>query len=105
MSDYKELLIRDDTSNSDLERLSLFYILANVSDLHNNIDNIYNFDNKSIKLNCYDKLDLSSSSLVLLTLAFNLYNNCKKVNVLDFSCLDDTNYKIAIDAINIRFNK
>lgn len=108
MNNFEELIKRDNTKNTDIERLALFYILANNEDLFQKVNYIYDFDDHSIKIDCFNRVDLSSSSEALVKLAFNLYNGFKAEysDILSiFSTLDEKNYDIAMKAINIRFRR
>lgn len=109
---FNELLKRDGTNPRDLERQSLFYILAyaNEGDLFNKVNHIYDFDENCIKLECLEgsTVDLCSSAVSLIRLGFNLFNGHSegRSDVLSiFGALDDANYNIAKKAINIRFNR
>ena len=103
-----EYIKRDNMSEGDLERLSMFYILSNNKDLSSKVNYIYDFKNRSIKSNCLDNedVDFCSSSKKLIRLAFNLFNGNYPADVLNsFSGLDDDNFEIALNAIKIRFNR
>lgn len=109
---FNELLKRDATNPRDLERQSLFYILAyaNDGDLFNKVNHIYDFDENCIKLECLEgsTVDLCSSAVSLVRLGFNLFNGYSEghSDVLSVLCgLDDKNYQIAKKAIDIRFNR
>lgn len=109
---FNELLKRDGTNPRDLERQSLFYILAyaNEGDLFNKVNYIYDFEDNCIKLECLEEstVDLCSSAVSLICLGFNLFNGYveERSDVLSIlGGLDDTNYNIAKKAIDIRFNK
>lgn len=109
---FNELMKRDGTNPRDLERQSLFYIIAysNEGDLFNKVNHIYDFEDHSIKLECIEvgTIDLCSSAKALIRLGFNLFNGYsdERSDVFSVLCgLDDTNYKIVKKAIDIRFNK
>ena len=109
---FNDLMKRDNTHPRDLERRSLFYILAyaNEGDLYNKINHIYDFEDNCIKLECLEEsiVDLCSSAVSLIRLGFNLFNGYSegRIDVLSvFSGLDDSNYEIAKKAIDIRFNR
>lgn len=107
MNKYNELIVKANVHNSDLERKSLFWILANNPDLYSKINYIYDFEDNSIKLECLEEatVDFPSSSVRLIRLAFNLYNGYP-ADVSDcLFVLDDENFEIAIKAIRIRFNR
>jgi len=109
---YKELLERDNTKTHDNERKALFYIIAGNEELYSKMEYIYDFDTRMIK---HDLLNInedspsymtepSSTTRKLLELAFNLYNPHNKVDVHDvFSRLGKENFKLAMEAIQIRF--
>lgn len=100
------LIKRDSTSPYDRERLSMFYILAYNNDLFHKISYIYDFMDHSIITECIDNntVDLCSSSLQLIKLAFNHFNSYPcSVNEV-FSILDQENSLIALDSIKIRYN-
>ena len=107
---FEELLNKDGTSEGDRERRSLFWILANNSDLYSKVKYIYDFEDRCIKLECIEgvTVDLCSSSRALIRLSFNLFNGYNgertdRSNIL--APLDCDNYNTAIQAINIRFNR
>lgn len=102
---YKHLINRDGTQNEDVERKALFYILGGNEDLYGKIEYIYDFKERAIKTDCLEgTVDLSSGSLRLVKLAFNLYNGYP-TDVFDtFAGLDEDNRVLAIEAIKIRFS-
>lgn len=108
---FNELMKRDGTKPRDLERQSLFYIIAyaNEGDLYKKVNYIYDFEENCIKFDCLEgSIDLCSSAKALIHLGFNLFNGYAEghCDVLSILCgLDDTNYQIAKKAIDIRFNK
>lgn len=145
---FEQLLAKDNTYETDVERKSLFWILANNDDLYKKVNYIYDFEDHSIKPECLgyteeqleenrqmgeewmercticelplDKEekyecsfckrlpDFSSSSRRLIELGFNLYNGFKtdSTDILNvFSPLDDSKFEVAIQAIEIRFNR
>lgn len=108
MDRYNELLQRDRTTKGDVERESLFWILANNDDLYGKVNSIYDFKDRSIKPECLgpeSEVDLCSGSRRLIKLAYNLYNGYP-ADVLDTFCgLDVGNYIIAMRAITIRLGK
>lgn len=102
------LLKRDKTQATDVERLALFYIIAGNTDLYNKVSCIYNFTGHHIEPDCiYDgSVDFCSSSRSLVRLAYNLFNgyqddNLSPVEVL--SSLDADNFYLATESLNIRF--
>ncbi|ADL52064.1 DUF6075 family protein [Clostridium cellulovorans] len=107
---FKTLLNEDNTHPRDCERQSLFYIISGNEDLFQKRKHLYNFKDNCVKLNCLTdgSVDLSSSAGALVRLGFNLYNNYedKHTNPLDiFYNLDSDNYNLAMESINIRFNR
>ena len=94
-------------AQNDKERMALFYILAGNEDLYSKINSVYDFDNNWINLDCFEHADFSSSSKALVRLGFNLYNSYKDeyTSPIDVLCdLDEKNFKLAINAIQLRFN-
>ena len=104
---YRKLLIKDKTSDADVERKALFLIFSN-DDLFRKVTHLYDFKEHSIKPESLEngEVDLSSSSRKLVLAAFNLYNGHYKADLCDtFAGLDDENFDLMIQAIKIRFNK
>ena len=104
---YTELLIKDKTAETDVERKALFRILS-TDDLLRKVTHLYDFKEHSIKPESLEngEVDLSSSSRKLVLAAFNLYNGHYKADLWDtFAGLDDENFDLMIQAIKIRFNK
>ena len=101
-----DLLERDGTSERDLERKSLFYILSGNLDLYGKVDYIYDFKTNSIKSDCFENeaIDFCSSSCNLIKLAYNLYNGYKADVLETFAGLDQDNFNLAMEAIKIRLN-
>ncbi len=105
---YNQMIQRDNTYPTDNERRAMFYILSGNEDLMSKVNHIYDFQEHSIRPNCLDSkwVDLSLSSKSLVRLAFNLYNNytddyTSPLNLLYH--LDDRNYNLALNSIDIRF--
>lgn len=105
MSYFQTLLTRDGTNIKDVERKAMFWILGNNEDLFKKIDHIYDFQERAIKIECLEgnSIDLCSSSVNLIKLAFNLYNGYPCDVRGAFCVLDSDNFKIALEAIEIRF--
>ena len=104
---YIALLIKDNTTETDVERKALFRIFSN-DDLFGKVTHLYDFKEHSIKPESLEngEVDLSSSSRKLVLAAFNLYNGHYKADLCDtFAGLDDENFDLMIQAIKIRFNK
>ena len=110
LENFKTLLKEDNTHPRDCERQSLFYIISGNEDLFQKRKQLYNFKDNCVRLNCLTErsVDLSSSAEALVRLGFNLYNNYedKYTNPLEiFYNLDADNYSLAMESINIRFNR
>lgn len=104
---YRKLLIKDKTADTDVERKALFLIFS-TDDLFRKVTHLYDFKEHSIKPEALEngEVDLSSSSRKLVMAAFNLYNGHYKADICDtFAGLDDENFDLLIQAIKIRFNK
>lgn len=107
---FNELIQKDNTNPRDTERYALFYIIAGSEDLFRKRNFIYDFESNGIKTNCLDhgSVDLSTSAKALVRLAFNLYNSYedKYTTPVDiFYSLDNDNYNLAMNSINIRFGR
>lgn len=102
---FTNLIITDNTREADLGRISLFYILA-TPELYKKIDKIYNFEERAIYIDCFEKLNFSGGFKVMVQLGFNLYNGYECLTPLDiFSHLDNENFDICINAIKIKLKK
>ena len=104
---YRKLLNKDKTAESDVERRALFRIFS-TDDLFRKVTHLYDFKEHSIKPESLEngEVDLSSSSRKLVLAAFNLYNGHYEADIFDtFAGLDDKNFNLVIQAIKIRFNK
>ncbi len=107
---FRELVKEDKTHPKDNERHALFYIIAGNDDLYRKRNSIYDFKDNSINPECLtdEKVDFSTSSKALIRLGFNLYNNYKDdyispMNI--FYSLDEDNYNLAVNAIDVRFGR
>ena len=94
----------------DLERKSLFYIIAGNIDLFKKKEYIYDFSKNCIDTDSLisDEVDFCFSSKALIRLGFNLYNGYNDnytTPLYLLGSLDSDNYTIANDAINLRFSK
>ena len=102
---------RSDCSFSDRSRIALFFIISGVSDLYNNVNEIYDFETNMLKLDFDDigepnlsELYLCSSANALLRLAIQLYNGIGLQSVANtFKNLDSDNVYLAINSLNIRY--
>lgn len=110
---FNNLIKKAEVRNGDIERKSLFYIIAGNSDLMNQVEMIYNFKENWLQDSevnedgekYFKGVLTSSGSKKLLNLATQLYNNFNKQSVLDtFGYLDTENRKLALNAIRLRFN-
>lgn len=101
-----ELLERDNTNDNDNERKAVFTILAGNEDLYSKASKIYDFEERAINLDVFEEVDLSGGTYQLVKLAFNLYSSQNEANVVEvFRSLDEENYKLAMKAIDVRFNR
>lgn len=107
---YNEL-IKKGNIGSDVERESLFYIIAGNMELYKNVQKIYNFKEKQIRIELGEdgefyipNLPVSSSAKKLANLGVQLFNGTIKQSVIStFAGLDNNNFNLAINAIKIRF--
>ena len=93
---YIALLIKDNTTETDVERKALFRIFSN-DDLFGKVTHLYDFKEHSIKPESLEngEVDLSSSSRKLVLAAFNLYNGHYEADIFyTFSGLDDKNLNL-----------
>ncbi len=98
----------DDMSLHDLERASLFYIIAGNDDLYTKRKFIYDCTEHAIR-HCLEdsNVDFSSSMRSLIRLGFNLYNGWSDTYTTPLyllSRLDKHNLLLAENAMMIRFN-
>ncbi len=102
------LMLKDKSNPKDMERLAMFYILAGNSDLYSKVNQIYDFDEHLIKLECLTNrsVDLCSSARALVELGFNLYNGYEDKNFTPMdilSNLDSEKFSLAMESLNVRF--
>lgn len=111
-----ELLARDNTRKEDIERQSLFYLLSGIDCLYYlyykerklNIEEIYDFNEHTIKPECLvnlsksSKLQLTREERKLIALAFNLYNNFSITPLEAFHGLSKAAFDLAVSAIALR---
>ena len=106
---FQELTQKAKVFEGDMERKALFFILAGNDDLYKKVNHIYNFKENGIDPDCLEsgKVYFSSSARKLVKLAYNLYNSYPSEDtVIDtFYLLDEENFKLAINAIKLRFNR
>ncbi len=105
---FMHLVAEDAMHLKDVERQVLFYILSGNHDLYQKRHNIYDFSEHMISPECLtaSDVDFSTSSKALIKLGFNLYNGYSDTGIspLDiYYSLDEANYNLAQESINIRF--
>ena len=102
---YFEFLEKDNTREGDLERQSLFYLLALNESTRTNIHSIYDFKNHWINIDSINESWQTGSSTKITRFAFNLYNGYKEnVDILNiFSSIDRDKFPMLFNAISIRF--
>lgn len=106
---FQDMILKDQTHPSDLERMSLFYIIGGNEDLFMKRQNIYDFKNHEInpKVLTNGEVDLCSSSKSLVRLAYNLFNGYEDEYTTPrdlFYNLDRKNFLVAIGGIDMRFS-
>jgi hypothetical protein len=106
---FQNMILKDQTHPSDLERMSLFYIIGGNEDLFMKRQNIYDFKNHEInpKVLTNGEVDLCSSSKSLVRLAYNLFNGYEDEYTTPrdlFYNLDRKNFLVAKGGIDMRFN-
>lgn len=92
----------------DRDMKSMFYLITGVQALYSNIYDMYDFVKNRIKKGNIEALEdiLSRSEIRLLYLGLNLFNQSKtQSNFSLFNSLDEDNFKLALNAIKIRFNQ
>lgn len=101
----EELMMKDKTHPTDIERKSLFFIIAGNDELWKLQDEIYNFKEHSIEPEILET-GICSSSKTLIQIGYNLYNSYPTDNLLDcFSALDDHNFELAMKALHMRLER
>lgn len=109
---FEELIEKQ--GRAGVEHKTLFYIISGNQDLFAQVNKIYDFKQGMLcdraeteEGELYFKgLLTSGSSKRLINLGVQLFNGTNKQNVLDtFTGLDQDNFKLAINAIKIRFNQ
>lgn len=104
----KDMIKADKTISEDMERISLFYIIAENDDLYRKRSFIYDTDKHSIYPD-FEELDVDFSSSIksLIKLGYNLYNGWSDKNTTPLrllGSLDNDNFKLANGAMMARFN-
>ncbi|MCT4563501.1 MAG: DUF6075 family protein [Maledivibacter sp.] len=105
---FMHLVAEDGMHPKDVERQVLFYILSGNHDLYQKRHSIYDFSEHMISSECLtaSEVDFSTSSKALIRLGFNLYNGYTDMGIspLDiYYSLDEANYILAQESMNIRF--
>lgn len=105
---YLLLLAEDQTRLGDIERESLFYIIAGNDDLYQKRNYLYDSRDHHIKqvFRCREgSVDLSGGAKALVRLGFNLYNGMNKGACVSeiFDPLDEGNRILAWNAIKLRY--
>ncbi|MED1850062.1 DUF6075 family protein [Brevibacillus agri] len=100
---FNDLCNRDRTHPSDIERKSLFFVIAGNESLYKKVDHTYDFKENLIKLEVYEEGFLTGGTRSLIDLAFSLYGygTCDVRQL--FNSLDYENSVLAIEAIRWRF--
>jgi len=99
-----DLLERDGTAETDIERRALFYIFAH-EQIYSKVNSLYDFEDHSIKIEGLESSDFSHGVHMMIELAFNLYNGFECESPVDiFSRLDKKSFEICLMAIRFRFN-
>jgi len=106
---FQNMILKDRTHPSDLERMSLFYIIGGNEDLFIKRQHIYDFKNHEINPEVLSsgEVDFCSSSKALVRLAYNLFNGYEDDYTTPrdlFYSLDRKNFLVAKGGIDMRFN-
>jgi hypothetical protein len=106
---FQNMILKDRTHPSDVERMSLFYIIGGNEDLFVKRQHIYDFKNHEINPDILSssQVDLCSSSKALVRLAYNLFNGYEDEYTTPrdlFYILDRKNFLVAKGGIDMRFN-
>ncbi|WP_069649825.1 DUF6075 family protein [Caloranaerobacter ferrireducens] len=102
---FNTIISKDGTDLNDLNRKSLFYIISGNDELFNNRYYIYDLDKRWIAPDNLEQVNFIETSLALIELAYNLYNNFSSGSISNiFKGLDKDNFKLAIKGLKIRFN-
>ncbi|WP_192982062.1 DUF6075 family protein [Marinilactibacillus psychrotolerans] len=102
---YLELLAKDGTDPTDTYRKALFYLFSGNSEIYSKIDSLYDFKNRSIEFDSFEKTDFSNNMKHMIELGFNLYNGYPSADPATlFSGLDQENSKLCLEAIQVRFD-
>lgn len=67
---------------------------------------MYDFEERAINLGCFGEFYLTNGTYQFVKLVFDLYSSGNEANVVEvFRSLGDQNYKLAMKAIDVRFNR
>lgn len=110
---YNLFVKKSNIDSDDIERKSLFYLLAMMGDTRKHVGDLYDFKNNWIKSDGLNKGWQTSGSLAVTRLGFNLYNGYKgeedsicRVTPLDIFCSLGGEYlDCMFNAIKIRMGK
>ena len=108
---FSNLIERAKVQDWDKERISLFYTLAIFEETRNNIESLYDFKEKCIKIDGLNKGFQTSGTVRATKLAFNLFNNFRgkdrtkeDFSPLEIFCMDARVQNCFWMAIQIRFS-
>lgn len=93
-------------SSYDSVRESVFYLLSGSDDLYNNIEKIYNLEERSLyTFGKYKELLLNDESVILLNVVYQLGENSYDSLTINtvFNNLNDINKKLVLNAIKLRY--
>lgn len=104
---FENLLQRDRTHPSDVERRAMFFIFAGNDKLMDHIDELYDFEERMICLDSDNRIAFASSGTrALILLGYDLYNGYPCGTVMDiFRNLDELNCELALIGIQIRLGR
>lgn len=109
---YLEFIQKANMHPDDVERKSLFYLLAMFDETRNHISNLYDFKKNQIVLEGLNEAWQTSGTRACTKLAFNLYNSftgfedeeTNRYSVIDiFACGSNQIKEIFLEAIKVRF--
>jgi hypothetical protein len=107
---YEEFITRARVSKTDMERHSLFYVLALFGETRNHINDVYNFDDNCIEFEGLNKGWQTGGTTKATKLAFNLYNNFRGVepgedySPLELFSVSEEYRNYLLYAVQIRFS-
>lgn len=100
-----QLMAKDGTHPKDVERESLFFLMAGNEELWKLQDRIYDFKEHCIEPDILES-GICTSSKTLIRVGFNLFNSYPTDSLINCFCsLDDHNFELVMQAIRIRLNK